>query len=494
MNIEEKDNSLLIQKLHTRVKSTFEEFGLVRTKVIVAVSGGADSQTLLHILNSIKDELSLTLHGAHFNHGLRVPDSDYDAKIVEELFKKYHMKYNIESASLKNIFGTTSSTLETTARQFRYEFFYKIAVQETADAIVLGHTSDDQAETVMMNIFRGTGLQGLQGMKSFSTRQKGKHSFAVFRPLISTSHEENLSYCKISNIRPLEDPTNSSLIPRRNWIRNSLIQDVKNFYPNIVPSLNRLATMSQDDYKLIEELIDKEWNSVVSDTIYPSLNSHLSISLKIKEVLSLNPSIQKHLLRRAYFNIVGNLENLTYHHVEQIIDVLKGKSGKACFLPNAIQAINEYNTLTFYKNQAGLSDCMKTHPIAVKVPGETILSNEWSIKTSYYSGSLSSSPKQENLSAVFRGTLGETELNIRTRIPGDRFQPLGMTQSKNLSRYFIDLKIPRNRRCCLPLLISNDSIAWVGGLQIAEWAKVNNRAEPILLVQLKTNLQNQAEF
>ena len=126
--------------------------------------------------------------------------------------------------------------------------------------------------------------------------------------------------------------------------------------------------MSQDDYKLIEELIDKEWNSVVSDAIYPSLNSHLSISLKIKEVLSLNPSIQKHLLRRAYFNIVGNLENLTYHHVEQLIDVLKGKSGKTCFLPNAIQAINEYNTLTFYKNQVGLSGCVKTHPIAVKVP------------------------------------------------------------------------------------------------------------------------------
>ena len=99
MNIEEKDNSLLVQKLQTRVKATFEEFGLGRTKLIVAVSGGADSQTLLDILNSIKDELSLTLHGAHFNHGLRVPDSDYDAKIVEELFKKYHMKYNIESAS-----------------------------------------------------------------------------------------------------------------------------------------------------------------------------------------------------------------------------------------------------------------------------------------------------------------------------------------------------------------------------------------------------------
>ena len=87
MNIEEKDNSSLVQKLHSRVKSTFEEFGLVSTKLIVGVSGGADSQTLLHILNSIKDELSLTLHGAHFNHGLRVPDSDYDAKIVEELFK-----------------------------------------------------------------------------------------------------------------------------------------------------------------------------------------------------------------------------------------------------------------------------------------------------------------------------------------------------------------------------------------------------------------------
>jgi tRNA(Ile)-lysidine synthase len=253
--------------------------------------------------------------------------------------------------------------------------------------------------------------------------------------------------------------------------------------------------MSQDDYKLIEELIDNQWGSVVSGTIYPSLNPHLSISLKIKEILSLNPSIQKQVLRRAYFNLVGGLENLTYRHVEQIIDVLKGESGKSCFLPNAIQIINEYKILTFYKNQAGLCGCEKIHSIPVKVPGETKLSNEWSIMTNYFSGSLSANPKQENISAIFRGTLGETELNIRTRIPGDRFQPLGMTQSKNLSRYFIDQKIPRNRRCCLPLLISNDSIAWVGGLQIAEWSKVSKKAEPILLVQLKNNnLQNQTEF
>ena len=492
MNIEEKENSLLVKNIHSRVRSSFEEFGLVNAKLVVAVSGGSDSQTLLHVLNSIKDDLSLTLHGAHFNHGLRIPESDHDAKIVETLFKEYNMKYSIESAFLKNLYQGTTSTLETTARKFRYDFFYKIAAQEKADAIILGHTYDDQAETVMMNIFRGTGLQGLQGMQIYTTRRRFKHSFAVFRPLISTSHKENLSYCKISNILPIEDPTNFSLIPRRNWIRNSILQSIKKFYPNVIHSLNRLATISQEDANLIEELVDTYWETALSQNILPSLNSHESISLKITELVNLNVSIKKRLLRKAYFNIAGSLENLTYHHIEQIVNVLNGESGKACSLPNAIQVINEYNTLTFYKAHNGICDSKKFIPIKLKVPGETILSKEWSIVTSYSSGSSQQTQKQESLSASFRASLGETNLKIRIRNSGDRFQPLGMAKEKILSRYFIDQKIPRNRRCCLPLLTSNNSIAWVGGKQIAEWSKVSQKDQPILLVRLKNNrLQNQ---
>ena len=494
MEIEEKGTSHLVQKLQSHVKSKIDEFGLVGAKLIVAVSGGADSQTLLHVLDSIKDNLSLTLHGAHFNHGLRVPDSDSDAQIVKELFEKYHMDFSIESASLKNIFAGRSSTLETTARQFRYDFFYKIVVQEKADAIILGHTSDDQAETVIMNIFRGTGLQGLQGMRYLSAREKFNHNFVIFRPLLETSHKENLSYCKILNICPLEDPTNSSIIPRRNWIRNSLFESVKKFYPNIVPSLTRLAAMAQEDYRLIDSLVNNEWENILSNPIYPSLNLHPSISLNITQVKSLNPSIQRQLLRRAYLTLAGRLENLTYNHIEQVFHVLLGESGKACFLPQGIQAINEYDTITFYKNQNPHRDCAQIKPIEVKVPGETILSKEWSIKTSYLPRRLPVNPKQGKLSAFFKATLGETKLIIRSRSANDKFQSLGMVGSKRLNRYLIDQKIPRNRRCCLPVLTSDNSIAWIGGLQIAEWAKVICD-EPILLVQLKSSrLQNQTQL
>ena len=481
--------SYLSENLHSRVKSAIEKSALVGSKLIVAVSGGADSQALLHVLDSIKDELSLTLHGVHINHGLRGTYGDSDAQIVEEVFKNYSIPYSIESVSLKNDYHGNSSTLETIAREVRYNFFYRIVTQEKADAIVLGHTSDDQAETVLMNVLRGTGLQGLQGMKAFTKREELDHIFLLFRPLLSTTHKENLLYCKTFNIKPLEDPTNSSIIPRRNWIRNSLFKSLKKFYPKLVPSLTRLASMAQDDYKLIHTLVENEWGNVFSKSIFPSLNSHPSISLNIHYMKSLDPAIQKHLLRHAYLKLIGHLQNVTYHHIDTAMQLLMEGSGKTCFLPGAVQVVNEYDKITFYQNKNSDSNCEQTKSIDVKVPGETILSKEWSIEAYYLPNFLSAPAREDTLSACFNPSLGKTKLKIRIRVQGDRFQSLGMTQTKRLSRYFIDQKVPQNRRCCCPLLVSNDSIAWVAGLKIAEWAKVIKKKEPILMIRLK-NIQS----
>lgn len=449
-------------------------------KLIVAVSGGPDSLTLLYALHALKDQLTLSLHGAHLDHGLRGEASKRDSQFVAKTFSDLGIESTVESADVSGYRTANRLSVEEAAREVRYSFLARVARQQGAFAVALGHTSDDQAESVLMHLLRGTGLTGLQGMQTVSRRAAGDDQVALVRPLLGVSREETEAYCAAMDLEPRRDETNDIPDMTRNRVRAELLPLLESYNPKVRQALVRLARNASLDVDYILQQVEDVWRQVCSSDAD-------GVSITLGGFRELHPALQHHLLRKAVLCVKGDLVDVEQVHVEDMARLASGPAGKSLDLPGDLRFAVGYREASIAMRDAvtapaqvpALEDCHE-----VRIPGETPMPG-WKVRTSLRAQG-DARPTSGLVALLSREALGD-RMWVRSRRRGDRFQPLGMAHQKKLQDFMVDSKIPREHRDSVPLLVTPKGIAWVVGWRIAEWAKAEDEANGRILVEFSPN-------
>jgi len=316
-----------------RFLETIKKHGLLRKKdkILVAVSGGADSLTLLFKLASLRNKMGLTLHIAHLDHMLRL-DSGEDAAFVKKLGEKLRIPVTIKSINLET--RHIKGSLEELAREARLDFLITLAKKIKADKIALGHNLDDQAETVLMRLVRGTGLSGLSGI---SAKRKIKNVIFI-RPLLETRRREIENFLKRKGIKPRIDSTNRQDLFFRNKIRHNLIPLLKKKYnQKILDALANLAESSSYDYEYLDSVAKR---SVKGNNLH----------LDIKKLIKLHPAILRLKIRQSIACLQGDTRRISFQHIKEIEGLLYSRPEKSIVdLPKGISVQKTRNHLRFYK-------------------------------------------------------------------------------------------------------------------------------------------------
>ena len=320
-----------------KFKETIKKYGLLQKgdKILVAVSGGPDSLTLLLQLVSLKAEWGLTLHIAHLDHKLR-SDSGEDAVFVKKLGEKLKIPVTVKSVNLK--LRHTKGSLEELGRDERLDFLINLARKIKAHKVALGHNLDDQAETVLMRLLRGTGLSGLGGISA----KRKMHGVTFIRPFLETRRKEIDRFLKNRGVKARVDSSNQEDVFLRNKIRHNLIPLLKQKYnPNIVEVLSNLAESVSYDYEYLDQVARA---SVIL------VRRGNSLRFNIKRLSKLHPAILRLKLRQGIACLQGNTRRISFQHIREIEALLNSRPENSIVdLPQGIAVQKVHNCLRFYK-------------------------------------------------------------------------------------------------------------------------------------------------
>ncbi len=468
------------KQLPRRVQRFIAEYGLIEKSgpLMVGVSGGADSVCLLHVFFQLRDELDLDLHVVHLNHQLRGAESDADAEYVSHLAQKLGIAATIQKRDVRRYQDEKRCSLEEAAREVRYAFFAEVAQSIGAGAVAVGHTADDQAETILIHLIRGTGLSGLRGMQPLSRWRLFEGSqLTVIRPLLEISREETEAYCAAYDLSPRTDSSNVSSKYLRNRIRFELMPQLLEYNPNIREGLSRAARMIVVDMAHIDEEVVQLWGSVVEELPH-------GISLNNKAFSALSPALQRHLLRSVLERLLGSLRDVESIHIENVVKVLSKPAGKRLSMPYGLTFYGDYDESLITEDEGApcpLPPLGDVHKLAI--PGETVFS-AWQVRAEVIENRFDSIDAA-GYQACLDFNLAGADLIVRSRRDGDRFQPLGMSEAKKLQDFMGDAKIPRAWRDRVPLVCSGDRILWVVGWRIDHRVRVTDLTERILRLEFE---------
>ena len=460
-------------------------------RLVVGISGGPDSSALLHCLFRLRQRHGLRLHAAHLNHDFRGEEAEEDARFAAALARDLALPATVERRDvLLYQKERRISSFEQAARELRYSFLAEVAERTGASAVALGHTSDDVAETVLQHILRGSGIQGLRGMSESSPwplpREGG--GLRVFRPLVGVSKADTAGYCRELGQKYRVDSGNYLSRFTRNRIRQNLLPLLASEYnPRVGEALVRLARTAALELDYLEAEIERIWPGVAEE-------EEGAVGFDRPALLAVHPALQKLLFRRAFARLLGDTRRLSERHLDAMLELAQSQtSGRSLDLPNGLRLRRSYEYLRL--SQAPAASCPYpvlegVHSLAVPSLGTeqqiVCQAGPWLVTLRLdssgpaafqggcpgsQSGTAGGAAGRTSWTAYFhRPALGE-RLEVRTRRPGDRFQPLGMTGEKKLQDFFTDARVPREWRDRAPLLVDRRGIAWVVGYRIAHWAK-----------------------
>lgn len=280
--------------------------------IVVGVSGGPDSITLLTCLNKYKEKLNCKIIVAHINHLIR-KDSTEDEQFVENYCQKNEIPVFIKRAKVEEIAKEQKRGTEEVGRKIRYDFFNEVLKQNNANKIAVAHNLNDNAETMLLNLIRGTGLQGLEGIKPKNNN--------IIRPLINCKREEIEEYCKKNNLNPRIDSTNSQNIYRRNIIRNQILPELKEINPNIVETLSKTAQIIRENNKYIKENAEKTFKEI------GKIEHSNKIFFKLSEFNKQSRAIQSELIIISIKTLNGNFKNFSSKNIEDVLKIANNNIG-----------------------------------------------------------------------------------------------------------------------------------------------------------------------
>lgn len=441
----------------------------VGDKVVVAVSGGPDSICLLHVLYIIKDKLGIDLVAAHINHCLRGDEANKDEEYVKEFCNSLDIECFVKRENVEKVAMEKKISTEMAGREIRYDFFQKILTKIQGNKVAIAHNSNDQAETVLMRIIRGTGIEGLVGIKVVRDN-------IFVRPIIDISRVEIEEYCKDNNLNPRIDKSNLETIYTRNKVRLELIPYIeKNFNPHIIETLNRLSLNMKDDSDYIAKISIEHYKTHCKKTENRIIINKIAFEEHI--------SILSRMIRMALKDIKGDLYNLDKKHIEDVINIQKGHTGKSIMLPEGIRVLNNYGDICFYSEKHKSFKDIYEKEYILKIDSENKL-NEigLSINLKVIDAQNIGELNKKKLIKCFDYDKIADKIKLRYRKNGDKFVPFGMKGSKKLKDLFIDLKIPKDERDEIPLIIFGEDIAWIVGYRISEKFKIDKNTKNILQI------------
>jgi tRNA(Ile)-lysidine synthase len=475
-----------------RIQSILQQIRVLdpQKRLLVGVSGGPDSLVLLDLLS----KLDYPLIVAHFDHNLR-PESGDDAKQVEAMVLSSNLPFALGRGDVRAFSEAHSLSIEEAARILRYRFLFSKAQEYEAQAVAVAHTADDQVETVLMHLLRGTGLSGLKGMETFSLPNEWSGDIMLLRPMLEVWREEVLAYCLDNNLHPLIDPSNREVTYFRNRLRHELLPFLETFNPAVRRSLWKTATVLKGDDDLLERLVEAEWPRVIHE------KGPGYVGLQKGMIKSQPVSIQRRLLRKAIALLNPGLRDITFDMVERGLQRLDGeKTGLLTDLGGGLYLYVEGEVVWLSSWEAELPTSRwpqlelsrgRIKENEVQVPGTLILRNGWELHASIIGDAryiMQEASKNENPYRTWLDAEGlELPLLIRSRKPGDRFQPLGM-EGKNIkiSDLMINEKIPKRVRRAWPLVVSGNDIVWIPGLRPAHPFRLTANTDRVVHVRLKT--------
>lgn len=461
--------------LQEKVEESLDAASLLKSTsvILAALSGGADSLALFLALHRLADKHGFKLRAAHLNHGLRGAESDADAAFVEGICSQFNVPIALDKVDVAGMRARRRLSWEQAARIARYDFLTRVAMETQSSALALGHTSDDQAETVLMHLLRGTGIRGLRGMLPLSSWRTAHGSATLVRPLLNVSRRETEAYCLGHGLTPRLDSSNLEERFTRNRIRRKLMPQLERFNPSVKKSLLRLARTAVQDVAYLDQQAASVWSSLtVVEQGGVRLDRH---AFKV-----LHPSMQAHVLHRAYAQTAGEASGLSMAQIEAMKELAGKGAGLSLSLHGGVRFGTSYEEL-FITIKSDPRSSRALDETTLRVPGKTRVGG-WRVAVRLLEGgSRPSDMKHDNPYCAYLSldALGD-ELKVRSRLPGDRFHPLGLPREKSLKEFMIDTHVPRSQRNGTPLLMANDRVAWVVGWRIAHWARVTPETEVVL--------------
>jgi tRNA(Ile)-lysidine synthase len=458
--------------LELQVLRTIRKFAMIESgeHVLIAGSGGADSTALLLCLHDLAPLLNLKLTVAHLNHRIRGAEADEDEEFVRRWSADLGYYFLSESADVKALAAASKQNLEEAAREARYEFLRRAAARAGADKIATGHNLNDQAETILLRLLRGSGPAGLEGIRPVIDRR-------LIRPLLECSRDQILKFLSERKATYREDSTNSDLRYQRNRIRHELLPYLeKHFNPRLVTTLAREAAVMSAAWDFLEQQAHLEFEALriaVGD----------GIALPTHDLMKLHPAVRGQVVRHALRELLGSLRGIEAVHIENVLRLCESKrSGRRVELPGCVLAQRNLGRLELQKGSGPAGVRFRYElawPGSCYVP-EAALEFVASLQEA------SDSPVRPSENTLHCAVLNPdaipATLTIRSRLPGDRYGGQGHRKVKKM---FLAARIPLPARAALPIVAAGEAVIWVPGFRPAKTFRAQPASGRSVLIEVK---------
>lgn len=453
-----------------QVRKTIQKFDMLLPgeHVLAAVSGGADSIALLYCLQKLAPKLGLSLSVAHLNHRIRGPEGDADEEFVRRISADLKLPFFSERIEVKQKAAANKENLEELARQLRYDFLRRTAQKIGAQKIAVGHTLNDQAETVLFRFIRGSGIEGLSAIHPVLDG-------LVIRPLLECGRDSILKYLTQKQASYVEDSTNKNLQYSRNKIRGELLPYLtKHFNPQLISTLAREASLAREAWDFIES----EANRIFEEAC---VKNGENLLIHLKGFAELHPVLQKHVVRRALKECMGSLRGITFRNIESVLSICRADcSGDQIRLPQGKTAFRQFDTLllTGQKTQPAPSFIYR-----LDLPGECRVPETGSAFRSIECSAPNAKAMKDNRSrqAYIDSSTLPRFLTIRSREPGDRY---GGPRHRKVKKLLITGKVPSRQRAALPMVAAGKDVIWIPGFRPARRYEARPGSRKCILLEV----------
>jgi tRNA(Ile)-lysidine synthetase, N-terminal domain/tRNA(Ile)-lysidine synthetase, C-terminal domain len=456
---------------------------------IIGVSGGPDSLCLLDLARQIS---SLDITVAHFNHKLR-PEADREAEIVRQVAEQMGLAFVTDSADVQVYASENRLSLEEAARLLRYRFLFAQARIYHAGVVAVGHTADDQVETILMHFLRGAGLAGLKGMAGNTCPNEFDREIPLVRPILHLWRHETETYCHEHNLHPINDPSNTDETHFRNRLRHSLIPELEKYNPRFKNMLLRTAEALAGDYEVLADSIDLTWPKVVREagSDYVVFNS--------SALAGIPRGLLRNIMRRGMELLRPKMRNLDFNILQRAADFITAPISLSAEVPPRKMDLSEGLYLQREADSLYLATLETDLPSAhwpliegiyeLKINHQVDLDDTTSLSAFEVDIKNARRSAQENdnsFIAWMDADLTGDQFTVRTRHPGDRFKSLGMDgHTIKLSDLFVNVKLPERARGKWPLVIVGDEIAWVPGFRLAHTFRITEETKRVVRLTLQ---------
>jgi tRNA(Ile)-lysidine synthase len=463
-----------------KTKNTILKYSMLTRgdSVLAGLSGGPDSVCLLVILGRLTEHFGINLYASYVDHGLRPGETPGEIDFCKDLCLSLNVPFSVKYIDVKSFVKTHGLNKQEAARELRYKALDEAAHAAGAGKIALGHTADDQTETVIMRLLRGAGTLGLSGIPPVRKN--------IIRPIIGIERKEIERFLDGEQIGYLIDSSNMEDKYMRNRIRRTVIPALKGLGPDVPITIARTADLFREEDNYFELQATQALMKLISR------KTDTAIELLILPLERMDKALVRRIIRRAV-SAVDGLRGIGFIHIEALLELVKsGHSGDRIYLPRGVRAIKGYSTLTITSDHAAVVETQ-----TLEAPGEVVI-REASMVLNCTSLEIRELTAIDPLplarweskggggrhEAVFDAAKVSFPLQIRSRRPGDYFYPFGFGKRKKLQDYFVDEKVPRDLRDSIPLLFSNKELVWVVGYRTDERYRVDKNTVKALILKI----------